>query len=193
VDSITKLTLVVVTLQAATLIATIGTVVLFYFTLKEARATTREVTQTADEMTKAVDAISMLSESTHMGQLWQKWHSPEVNISRVFGQTFEKSPPENSEKALSRWQTGGSTIVGSERLQVPYFFEDAVSAPLKIGSIQDTTAIENFGELAVRYRKAFKPLIDAFRRWPKYGAPFTEFEAFAKKSETALRTDEKKG
>lgn len=92
-DSITKLTLAVVILQAATLIATILTVVFFFFTLKEAKATTKEARETTEEMTKAVEAIFLLSESTHVGQLWQKWHSPEVSKSRVFGQTFEKNPP----------------------------------------------------------------------------------------------------
>jgi hypothetical protein len=169
-----------------TLLATIVTVVLFLLTLREAKATTKKARETVEEMGKTIDAISMLSESTQIGQLWQKWHSPEVNISRVFGQTFEKIPPENNEKALSRWQSGGNKIVGSERLQVPYFFEDAVSALLKIGSIQETTAVENFGELAVRYWKAFKPLVDAFRQCPRFGPPFSEFEAFAMKSEEVL-------
>jgi hypothetical protein len=68
-DTVTQLTLVVVILQAVTLLATIVTVVLFLLTLREAKATTKKARETVEEMGKTIDAISMLSESTQIGQL----------------------------------------------------------------------------------------------------------------------------
>jgi len=115
-------------------------------------------------------------EAGYVSQLWMKWGSPEVRNSRFFAQKLMESPDKS--KDIYNYYFYQSQF-SRDILEVPSFFEHLVSNLLRVGSIKDVTAYENFGSIAAQYWWIFENLIKDFRKGPDKSLYYRAFEDFA--------------